>query len=262
MKKLITLLLSVCMIFTLAACGAGTMSGGSTNPSAKDNSLAQENSATEEAEAMTTDYPAAIMVNDMIYLYHAEAMPGEVDESAIIGYTTSYTDTFPEKNGETNFNRELDMAYAKVEGGIAVLYENEWHLCTPKDQSETESTVSESKWGVTLTAKDVTPTGLTIVCTQSGGNPSGELNTGSYYILQKYEDGEWKEVEWLPQEYDVGWTSEAWIIPMNDTVEWEVNWEWLYGELPAGKYRIGKEIMDFRGTGDYDQEFHYAEFEL
>mgnify|MGYP007128703176 FL=1 len=60
-------------------------------------------------------------------------MPAEVDESSIIGYTTSYIDTFPEKDGETNFNRELEMPYAKVEGGIAVLYDNEWHLCTPKD---------------------------------------------------------------------------------------------------------------------------------
>jgi len=132
---------------------------------------------------------------------------------------------------------------------------------TPKDQPE-ENADRESEWGVTLSAKDVTPTGLTIVCTQSGGNPSGELDTGSYYIIQKYEDGEWSDVEWLPQEYDVGWTAEAWIIPMNDVVEWEVDWEWLYGELPAGTYRIGKEIMDFRGAGDFDQEFHYAEFEI
>lgn len=40
---------------------------------------------------------------------------------------------FPEKDGETNFNRELKMPYAKVTDGIAVLYENEWRLCTPDD---------------------------------------------------------------------------------------------------------------------------------
>ena len=27
------------------------------------------------------------------------------------------------------------MPYARVEGGIAVLYENEWYLCTPKDEN-------------------------------------------------------------------------------------------------------------------------------
>ncbi len=249
MKKFMTLLLSMCMIFTLVACDSKTVPEKNvTSPS-------------EETVSAVADYPAAIMVNDAIYLYGFEPIPADVDESAIIGYTTSYTDTFPEKNGETNFNRELDMPYAQVEGGIAVLYENEWHLCTPKDQPE-ENVDNESEWGVTLSAKDVTPVGLTIVCTQEGGEPTGELDTGSYYVIQKYENGEWTDVEWLPQEYDVAWTAEAWVIPMNDTVEWEVEWKWLYGELPAGKYRIGKEIMDFRGAGDFDQELHYAEFEL
>lgn len=79
-----------------------------------------------------TDYPAAIMVEDTVYLLSTEPSPAEVDESVIIGYTKSYTGTFPEKNGETNFNQELNMPYARVEGGIAVLYENEWYLCTPQ----------------------------------------------------------------------------------------------------------------------------------
>ena len=82
-----------------------------------------------------TDYATAIMVEGSIYLKSAVAMPAEIDESAIIGYTTSYTDSFPKKDGETNFNRELNMPYARVEGGIAVLYENEWYLCTPMEQN-------------------------------------------------------------------------------------------------------------------------------
>ena len=82
-----------------------------------------------------TDYPAAIMAEGTVYLKSATAMPAKIDESAIIGYTASYTDTYPEKDGETNFNRELNMPYARVEGGIAVLYENEWYLCTPKDEN-------------------------------------------------------------------------------------------------------------------------------
>ena len=81
------------------------------------------------------DYAAAIMVEGSIYLKSASAMPTEIDESAIIGYTSSYTDSFPKRDGETNFNRELNMPYARVEDGIAVLYENEWYLCTPMEQN-------------------------------------------------------------------------------------------------------------------------------
>ena len=93
------------------------------------NSMKSETEVTSEA---VTDYPAAIMVEGEIYLMDGMPMPAEIDDSAIIGYTESYTDTFPEKDGETNFNRELNQPYARVETGIAILYESEWYLCTPK----------------------------------------------------------------------------------------------------------------------------------
>lgn len=118
----------------------------------------------------------------------------------------------------------------------------------------------EYDWGVTLAAGDVTPTGLTLTCTQSGGSPTGELQTGSYYSLEVLEGESWTAVEQLPQEYDVAWTAEAWLIPMEDSVQWTVGWEWLYGSLPAGTYRLGKEITDFRDSGDYDQQMAYVQF--
>lgn len=118
------------------------------------------------------------------------------------------------------------------------------------------------EWGLTLTAKDVTPTGCTVVFTQSGGNPTGELETGSDYVLEQYKNGQWTKVEILPQEYDVVWTAEAWVISKDDSVEFSHKWEWLYGELPAGKYRIGKPITDFRKTADYDTKMYYAYFAI
>ena len=33
-----------------------------------------------------------------------------------------------------------------------------------------------------------------------------------------------------------------------------------YRMLPAGSYRLGKSVMDFRDTGDYDQKDYYACF--
>ena len=120
----------------------------------------------------------------------------------------------------------------------------------------------QDHWGVKLTAKNITPSGLTIVCTQQDGEPTGELNTGSYYGLEVLRDGEWGAVELLPMEGELAWTSEAWMIPNNAETEWEVNWSRLYGELPAGNYRISKSVMDFRGTGDYDTKAYYAGFDL
>jgi len=124
-----------------------------------------------------------------------------------------------------------------------------------------EFMIFEETWGVTLTTENVTPRSATLKCTQSEGEPTGELQTGSWYILETWtQETGWTEARRLKSNDTVAWTEEAWTVPMEDTCEWEINWEWLYGELPEGKYRIGKEMMDFRGTGDYDTAIYYAEF--
>ena len=130
---------------------------------------------------------------------------------------------------------------------------------TPSEETVIDYPVYD--WGITLTAKEVSAKGLTLICTQSGGEAQGELQTGSWYVVQRKENGIWKKAEYTEiDEEQVGWTGEAWCIPKESTVEWEVDWSWLYDELPAGEYRIGKEIVDFMETGKYDETVIYAEF--
>ena len=132
MRKQIAFIMVIECVLLMAGCGA---SNSAEDSAGTDNQMVGNAVQTDTEENLATDgvadYPAAIMVNDTVYLMEGNPMPTEVDESAIIGYTESYTGTFPVNNGETNFNSELGMPYAQVEGGIAVLYENEWYLCTP-----------------------------------------------------------------------------------------------------------------------------------
>ena len=116
------------------------------------------------------------------------------------------------------------------------------------------------EWGLTLTAKDVTPAGCTLVFTQSGGNPTGELNSGSPFTLERYKNGQWTEVEKIIQEFD--WTDEGWIINNDTSTEFKHVWSDIYGELSAGKYRISKSVHDWRAPGDYDEKMYYAYFEI
>jgi len=118
----------------------------------------------------------------------------------------------------------------------------------------------KADWGITLSVKDVTSTGMTLVCSQSGGEITGELECGSDYSLLVNSNGVWNAVPYLVDE--VAWTSEAYCIPMNDSIEFELKWERLYGELPAGTYRVVKGFMDFRDGGDYDTETYHTEFEI
>jgi len=105
MKRTINFVILLVCILTISGCG-------------------------KETETM---YLLGIMVDGVFYEKSYEKMPAEVDESAIIGYIESYTDTFPDKNGETNISKDLIGApYARVEGGLAVLYNHEWYLCSPE----------------------------------------------------------------------------------------------------------------------------------
>ena len=123
-----------------------------------------------------------------------------------------------------------------------------------------EFMVFVESWGVTLTMDHITPTSATLICTQEGGDPTGELQTGSWYMIENWtQENGWMEVERVFQG-DLAWTMEAWAIPQNKKSEWNVNWEFLYGELPPGKYRIAKEVMDFRKTGDFDTSIYFADF--
>ena len=115
-------------------------------------------------------------------------------------------------------------------------------------------------WGLSLSVEDVTESGLTLVCTQSGGEPTGELQTGGDYKLIVLKDGTWQDVPTIIEDY--GWTAEAYMIPKDNSTEFDINWEWLYGKLPAGTYRLTKGFMDFRGSGDYDTFAYWTEFEI
>ena len=137
---------------------------------------------------------------------------------------------------------------------------NEESISTQESVADTEPTNYD--WGVTLEATEVTSKGMTLVCHQSGGANVVELSTGSFYTLQRQDKKEWVDVDTLPQEGEIAWDALAWLIKVDDSTNWDVAWGWLYGELPAGTYRIGKEIMNFREPGDFDTMMCYAEFTI
>lgn len=158
-------------------------------------------------------------------------------------------------NIKSSWPEKEDYAFALTEDMVA-------DLATVDTTVEFSSVGDEElpDWGLTLSVKNVTPTGLTLVCTQKGGNPTGELRCGTDYHLIVLEDGTWKDVPTVIEEY--GWNSLAYIIWAGQDTEFEYSWEWLYGKLPAGTYRLTKGFMDLRGSGDYDTARYWVEFEI
>ena len=117
------------------------------------------------------------------------------------------------------------------------------------------------KWGITLYADNVTPKGMTLKIVQFGGYPSGRLEYGAAYTLEKTVNDEWQPVETITGEPLV-WNMLGYSIKKNDITEMNINWEYGYGELKPGFYRLKKEFDDFRAPGDYDKEIYEVHFTI
>ncbi len=87
-----------------------------------------------------------------------------------------------------------------------------------------------------------------------------EIIYGDTYELQRYFDGQWRSVPYIIDNWafhDIAYTLKK-SVPQEITVDWQV----FHGSLEPGKYRIIKDISDFRGTGDYTKYNLGAEFEI
>ena len=118
------------------------------------------------------------------------------------------------------------------------------------------------EWGLTLTAQDVTPTGMKLEFLWDGTKPSGELLFGLHYTIEQYKDGQWSEVPYKDGVGDICFEDLGYYINENEPVYQDKSWEYIYGELGAGKYRLCTPVLDFRGTANYDEKMYYAYFSL
>ena len=89
---------------------------------------------------------------------------------------------------------------------------------------------------VTMTLSDVTPTGAVVTIQDCNPEP---FVYGEWYVIEQEKDGLWYEVKTKITDY--GFNEIGWLTDDNGQLTMDVNWEWLYGKLPAGHYRILKQ---------------------
>lgn len=92
--------------------------------------------------------------------------------------------------------------------------------------------------GVSMTIKDNTLTriGATIVITDTS-----EKNNiyGEEYRIDKKENGMWNELD-VVVKGNYGFNSIGYYVNENNQLEMNINWQWLYGKLNNGEYRLVK----------------------
>jgi hypothetical protein len=215
----------------------------------------QEEETSEEIEEETEEpFVRAIRVFGDLY-YDT----GETDDSLRCGnmdgqITSSTEGAIPEEDGESNFG--IGYGYQFWDDTIQVYLPEEqvWEVFR-KDPDAPDG------WGLTLTAEDVTATGLTLTFTQTGGTVTGALQTGAAYWLETETETGWEYVEPLDGE-DICWSDVALSPGTECTTQYEVDWSELYGTLPAGHYRIGKNVMQCHDDTNWDNKTYYAEFDV
>lgn len=102
---------------------------------------------------------------------------------------------------------------------------------------ETGERLDREDWGLTLEAAQVSATGITINCTQSGGQQVGELRT-SYFLLAHANSF----VQRLSGSAEI--PSFDFAFQMDGTTQLQLDWTDSYGTLPSGDYVLWLYVND------------------
>ena len=199
----------------------------------------------EEEEVTIAGNQANIGTYDNNTYWDFIAFGGEY--RGIVALTYSVGDWWSEYDSQVmDILETLSFDKGDKEGGVYVYSE----------ESEAD------KIGLHFSLKNISRSGATLVFDQYDAEaPTGDLQHGSEFVLEILKDGEWEEAP-VTIEGEYGFNEPAFMITAGERTEVELPWEWLYGELAAGEYRIKKRVMDFRGGGDYDVYTVYAQFIL
>lgn len=113
--------------------------------------------------------------------------------------------------------------------------------------------------GVSMNIKEgsVYPTGLTVIFEN---NSDKQCVYSDDFLIEKKIKGSWYQVPTIIDEY--GFNGIGYELAPSANEEFTIDWNWLYGDLDTGEYRIVKKILDFRDTGDLDEYNLAAEFTI
>ena len=117
-------------------------------------------------------------------------------------------------------------------------------LCGCAKESAYQPTGAEN---VTMRLSDVTAAGVTVVIQDDNREP---FVYGEWFAIEQEKGGVWYEVKTKITDY--GFNEIGWLTDERGGLAMTVDWEWLYGKLPAGHYRILKQA----GTQMISAEFH------
>jgi len=83
---------------------------------------------------------------------------------------------------------------------------------------------------------------------------------GEWFDVQRKVDDEWYSLAYITE--NVAFNEIAYNMPAGETSTKSISWEWMYGKLSDGKYRIVTEVIDCQKQGDSVRYYLTEEFEI
>ena len=104
--------------------------------------------------------------------------------------------------------------------------------------------LASENWGLSFAVEDALPTGLTLVCTQSGGGQQLGALTLESYMLYSYATNDLLDNKEGAAGNSIQGENGAVIVECDATGRVALDWSESIGTLPAGKYMIIVSVLD------------------
>lgn len=116
--------------------------------------------------------------------------------------------------------------------------------------------------GIELSAADITPTSMTLVCKQSQENWNGSLEIEPFIEIKRKSKIGWIKAPRLQRNVDVLYVDGEVSVPVGQTIKISQSWNDLYKPLVPGEYRLEKSIIYREDTlsGPFEQLIYYVQF--
>lgn len=188
-----------------------------------------------------------ISESDILYYARTDAQNGFCEEFSISTHgVTNYTYRYPGFDMlivydicETPANGQQFVSFMRIApcgkaGGPFYNFHN----------PETGYELCEENWGLTFDLFNITPTGLSVQCTQEGGQQIGQLNIIRYMLtndtgfISELNDDSSGAIHTMDSYTD------GFPITTNSCTEFALDWKDVYGELPSGSYHLCLCVQD------------------
>lgn len=121
------------------------------------------------------------------------------------------------------------------------------------------ATISPNVRSVKMSVDRAFSTAVGAVIDITNGFDSGRLYYDKYYWLQRRTNGDWQDMATIGSN---NFPDDTNSLAPRQVLSLRIYWAWLYGELPAGEYRIGKSFLHCTDDGREEQYDLWAPFTL